>query len=160
MRVVVDTNVVVSALLFPPPQHSSGDGSSARVPACYTKKNFLLRGTTVPRFLTLHRERAGRRSRFGKAVDAWGALSARPYNREQMEVTVKVPEQLAAEARARGMSVQMYVQEILARQVRETNGERELQTVRAAIDRILELRKGNKLAGLRIKDLIHEGHKY
>jgi hypothetical protein len=29
-----------------------------------------------------------------------------------------------------------------------------------AIERILDLRKGNKLAGLRMKDLIHEGHKY
>jgi hypothetical protein len=29
-----------------------------------------------------------------------------------------------------------------------------------AIDSIRELRKGNNLGGLRIKDLIHEGHKY
>jgi len=77
-----------------------------------------------------------------------------------MEVTIKVPDQLAAEARARGVSVEVYVQEILARQALETTGEQSLQSVRAAIDRIFELRKGNKLAGLRTKDLIHEGHKY
>jgi len=77
-----------------------------------------------------------------------------------MEVTIKVPDQLAAEARAHGVSVEVYVQEILARQALETTGERRLQSVRAAIDRILELRKGNKLTGLRTKDLIHEGHKY
>ena len=77
-----------------------------------------------------------------------------------MEVTIKVPDQLAAEARAHGVSVEVYVQEILARQTLETTGEQRLQSVRAAIDRIFELRKGNKLAGLRTKDLIHEGHKY
>lgn len=77
-----------------------------------------------------------------------------------MEVTIKVPDKLAAEARAHGVSVQAYVQEILARQALETNGEQHLQSVRAAIERIRELRKGNKLAGLRTRDLIHEGHKY
>ncbi len=77
-----------------------------------------------------------------------------------MEVTIKVPDNLAAEARARGVSVEAYVQEILARQALDTSGEQRLQSVRAATDRILELRKGNKLAGLRTKDLIHEGHKY
>ncbi len=77
-----------------------------------------------------------------------------------MEVTIKVPDKLAAEAHAHGVSVEVYVQEILAKQALETNGEQHLQSVRAAIDRIVELRKGNKLAGLRTKDLIHEGHKY
>ena len=77
-----------------------------------------------------------------------------------MEVTIKVPDQLAAEARAHGVSVEVYVQEILARQALETTGEQRLQSVRAAIDRIFELRKGNKLAGVRTKDFIHEGHKY
>ncbi|MGC2698625.1 MAG: hypothetical protein WA306_00380 [Candidatus Acidiferrales bacterium] len=77
-----------------------------------------------------------------------------------MDVTIKVSDKWAAEARARGVSVEMYVQEILARQALETAGEQRLQSVRATIDRILQLRKGNKLAGLRTKDLIHEGHKY
>jgi ribosomal protein L17 len=77
-----------------------------------------------------------------------------------MEVRIKVPEKLAAEARSRGVPVEVYVQEILARQTIETTSEGRLQSVRASIDRILELRKGNKLAGLRTKDLIHEGHKY
>jgi len=77
-----------------------------------------------------------------------------------MEVTIKVPDKLAAEARAHGVSVEVYVQEILARQALEATGEARIQSVRAAIDQIFELRKGNKLAGLRTKDLIHEGHKY
>jgi plasmid stability protein len=77
-----------------------------------------------------------------------------------MEVTIKVPDKLAEEARAHGVSVEVYVQEILARQALEAEGEQHIHSVRAAIDRILEMRQGNKLAGLRSKDLIHEGHKY
>jgi len=77
-----------------------------------------------------------------------------------MEVTVRVPDQLAAEARAQGVSVEVYVQEILARQALEITAETPLQSVRAAIERILKLRKGNRLAGLRTKDLIHEGHRH
>jgi hypothetical protein len=77
-----------------------------------------------------------------------------------MEVTIKVPDQLAAEARAHGVSVEVYVQEILARRAPDETGEQRLQSVRAAIDRIFALRKGNKLTGLRTKELIHEGHKY
>ena len=77
-----------------------------------------------------------------------------------MEVTIKIPDQLAAEARERGVSVEVYVQEILSRQALPATGEEHLQSVRAAIDGILELRKGNKLAGLRTKELIQEGRKY
>jgi len=77
-----------------------------------------------------------------------------------VEVTIEVPDKLAAEARARGVSVEVYVQEILARQALDITDEQRLQSARAAIERILELRKGNKLAGLRTKDLIHEGRKY
>ncbi|HUJ33537.1 MAG TPA: hypothetical protein VLY23_19810 [Candidatus Acidoferrum sp.] len=77
-----------------------------------------------------------------------------------MKVTIKVPDQLAAEARARGVSLEVYVQEILARQTLDATDEQRLESARAAVGRILELRKGKKLAGLRTKDLIHEGHKY
>jgi hypothetical protein len=58
------------------------------------------------------------------------------------------------------VSVEVFVQEISASQALESMGERRLESARAAIERILELRKGTKLAGLRVKDLIHEGHKY
>lgn len=77
-----------------------------------------------------------------------------------MEVTIKIPDELAEEARAHGVSVEVYVQEILARQALDATKEQRLQSVCTAIERILELRKGNNLAGLRTKDLIHEGHKY
>lgn len=61
--------------------------------------------------------------------------------------------------RARGVSVEVYVEELLARRAIQAKAEG-LQSVRAAVDRIIELRRGNQLAGLRTKDLIHEGRKY
>jgi hypothetical protein len=75
-----------------------------------------------------------------------------------MEVKVKVPEEVAAAAHARGVSVEAYVEELLARHAGAVS-EEHLTAASAAIDRIRELRKGNKLAGLRTKDLIHEARK-
>lgn len=77
-----------------------------------------------------------------------------------MEVKIRVPDKLAAEARAQGVPIEVYVQEILARQATDATSGEGRRSVNAAIDRIKQLRKGNKLAGLRTKDLIHEGHKY
>lgn len=57
------------------------------------------------------------------------------------------------------MSVEVYVEQMLAGKALEaTNGSR-AESIGQAIDRIRELRKGNKVAGLRLKDLIREGHK-
>jgi hypothetical protein len=77
-----------------------------------------------------------------------------------MRVTINVPEELRAKARARGVSLEVYVEEMLAQQALDAAEETRLESAGEAIDRIFELRKGNKLAGLSIKDLIHEGHKH
>ena len=77
-----------------------------------------------------------------------------------MEVKIKVPERLADEARARGVSVEVYVQEILAQQALIASGVQPQESVREAIESILRLRKGKKLAGLQTKDLVREGRKY
>lgn len=77
-----------------------------------------------------------------------------------MEVTINIPDELAAEAHAHGMWVEMHAQELLARQNLTMAEEGHFLSVQAAIGRILELRKGNKLAGLPTKDLLYEGHKY
>jgi hypothetical protein len=77
-----------------------------------------------------------------------------------MQVTVNVPDELAAEARARGVAVKVYVEEVLARQAQQPEAEAHRKSVGQAIDRILELRKGNTLGGLKVRDLIHEGRKY
>jgi len=54
----------------------------------------------------------------------------------------------------------MYVEEMLAQQIIGPEGETLHESVSDAIDRIRELRKQNRLGGLKTKDLIHEGHKY
>jgi hypothetical protein len=77
-----------------------------------------------------------------------------------MQVRINVPDRLAAEAQARGLSLEMYVEEMLAQQTVGAGGETLQGSVSDAIDRIRELRKENTLAGLKTKDLIHEGHKY
>jgi post-segregation antitoxin (ccd killing protein) len=38
-----------------------------------------------------------------------------------MEISVKVPDELAAQARARGLRVEEYVQELLAQQIQENS---------------------------------------
>jgi hypothetical protein len=76
-----------------------------------------------------------------------------------MRVTINVPEGLKEKARARGVSLEVYVEEMLAQQALGAREDIGLGSVGEAVDRILELRKGNKLAGLSIKDLIHEGHR-
>ena len=77
-----------------------------------------------------------------------------------MQVTVNVPDRLAAEARARGVAVEVYIEQLLVRQLVGPESESPGKSVGEVIDRIRELRKQNTLGGLRIKDLIHEGHKY
>lgn len=77
-----------------------------------------------------------------------------------MQVKVNVPDRLAAEAQARGISLEMYVEQMLADQAISTEEQTSQRAVSEAIDRIRELRKQNTLGGLKIKDLIHEGHKY
>jgi hypothetical protein len=77
-----------------------------------------------------------------------------------MQVRVNVPDRLAAEAQERGISLELYVEQVLAQQVIAPEEHTNQESVNEAIDRIRELRKQNKLDGLRTKDLIHEGHKY
>lgn len=76
-----------------------------------------------------------------------------------MQVTVNVPEGLAEQARACGLGVAAYVEEVLARESQQSAA-KDLRAVGEAIDRIKELRKGNRLCGLKNKDLVREGRKY
>ena len=77
-----------------------------------------------------------------------------------MQLTIDVPDQIAAEARARGVSAEAYVQELIANRVNANGGEQRNSVVAAAVDRILERRERHRLGGLKIKDLITEGRKY
>ena len=83
-----------------------------------------------------------------------------------MTITVSVADQLAQQAQAAGLSIESYVERLLAQ---ETQPRKEPKWTRLgpgpltpeqAVDDIRELRKGVTLGGLKIKDLVHEGHKY
>jgi post-segregation antitoxin (ccd killing protein) len=80
-----------------------------------------------------------------------------------MQVTVNIPDELAAQAREKGLSVEVYVEQVLAK---HSNGHAEesvgdqRSSIAEAIRRIREIGKGNKLDGESIKDWIHEGHNY
>jgi hypothetical protein len=84
-----------------------------------------------------------------------------------MQVTVNIPDELAAQAREKGLTVEVYVEQVLAEQCNgngsdseTTRSDTDTAKIKDAIARMAELRKGVTLGGLKIKDLIHEGHKY
>lgn len=75
----------------------------------------------------------------------------------QIRLQPEIEAQLAAEAQARGVALDRYIEKIvIARPVDRIHK----RTVAEAIESIREQRKGNCLGGLDLKDLIHEGHKY
>lgn len=75
----------------------------------------------------------------------------------RIQLQPDVEAQLAAEAKGRGLELDRYIEKIVeGRPVERTTR----RSVNEAINRIRELRVGNTLGGLRIKDLIHEGQKY
>jgi hypothetical protein len=75
----------------------------------------------------------------------------------QIQLQPEIEAQLAAEAQARGVALDRYIEKIVSARSVEPLRHR---TVGEAIDAIRELRKGNNLNGLAIDDLIHQGHKY
>jgi len=87
-----------------------------------------------------------------------------------MQITVTIPDELAAQAQARGLDLDSYLPELLAEDlaaegsVRLTppfdEGDEAATRRNAAVDRIVALRQGNVLGGLKIKDLVEEGRKY
>jgi len=87
-----------------------------------------------------------------------------------MQITVTIPDELAAQAQARGLALDSYLPELLAENlaseaqaaVAATPEAEDKMVARrtAAVDRIIALRQGNVLGGLKIKDLVEEGRKY
>jgi hypothetical protein len=75
----------------------------------------------------------------------------------QIQLQPEVEAQLAAEAEACGLGLDRYIEKIVEARPLERLQDRK---VGDAIDRIRELRRGNNLGDLKIRDLIHENHKY
>lgn len=76
-----------------------------------------------------------------------------------MQLTINVPDQLAEEARARGLATEEYVEELLTRQISQPVL-KSREAAKDAVEAIRRLRKGVRLNGLKIKELIEEGRKY
>ena len=81
-----------------------------------------------------------------------------------MQVTVNIPDEFAALVQARGLALEAYVESLVASQasvarqrlVRLGPGP---YSPEEAGRQIRELRKGNSLDGLKIRDLIEEGRR-
>jgi hypothetical protein len=75
----------------------------------------------------------------------------------QIQLRPELEAQLAAEARNHGLALDRYIEKIVSGRVVT---KKKPHSVAQAVDRIRELRKGNVLGDLKIKDLIHDGHRY
>ena len=76
----------------------------------------------------------------------------------QIQLQPEIEAQLAAEARARGMALEQYIAEKLSGGAPRDRLDRE--SIAAAVGRIREIRKGARLNGLNIKDLVNEGRRF
>jgi hypothetical protein len=76
-----------------------------------------------------------------------------------MQVTINIPDHLAAEAAAHGLAVDAYVEEVLAKRIQGTV---ENDARKSAVEEMQKFARkhGATLGDLKLKDLIHEGHKY
>jgi hypothetical protein len=77
-----------------------------------------------------------------------------------MQITINVPDQLAEQAQARGMALETYAEELLKGQAQQSGGTDQREAVAVAINRMMELRRGNRLGGVPVRQLIDEGRKY
>jgi post-segregation antitoxin (ccd killing protein) len=78
-----------------------------------------------------------------------------------VEVTVKIPDELAAQAKARGLQVEVYVQELLAQQVRnqETHTPRTAAEIRVWLDSLAQFSdKIPPLPSVISRDWIYQEH--
>ena len=77
-----------------------------------------------------------------------------------MQVTITIPDDLAAEVQARGFALEAYICELM--EARLSRERVELAQRRKAVEAMLGFAKkhGATLGGLDLKSMVHEGHKY
>ena len=76
----------------------------------------------------------------------------------QIQLRPEIEARLSAEAQARGVALERYIVEKLSESSAEKHPRQ--ASIVEAIDRIHDLRKGNRLGEIKIRDLVHDGHKY
>jgi hypothetical protein len=81
-----------------------------------------------------------------------------------MRISLDISERVVARAEADGVSVEAFVKSVSEQAAEprpDTERERvDLQTTRDAASNIRELSKRLTLGGIKIRDLVHEGHRY
>lgn len=83
------------------------------------------------------------------------AIRLTPYSEELLQ------EQLARDPFSSPEEViEMALETLVQRGANQPHREHSLKSPAEAVADILEIQKRNRLGGLKIKDLIHEGHKY
>jgi hypothetical protein len=83
----------------------------------------------------------------------------------QLELQPEVESRLIAEAQARGLSVDRYIESLVTKPIvsplnEEPRTPERQREIEAAIERLRGLREGLTTGGLSIKELINEGRKY
>jgi len=79
----------------------------------------------------------------------------------RLELQPEIESQLAAEARARGLALDRYIEKIVeSRSADQAAEPHNIHSISEVIDRILELREDSDLVGLSIKELINQGRKH
>lgn len=76
-----------------------------------------------------------------------------------MELTIHVRDEIKAQAEAHGLAPEAYAEQLLNSELAKVSAGR-LAEIQQAVKEIRELRKGQRLDGLSIKDLVNEGRKY
>jgi len=111
----------------------------------------------------------------------YGWYSAAPFaTLRAMQITVTIPDELAAQAQARGLALDRYLPELLAEDLATEAESRPAHPVSEAIDNLRVLREQNAerrnaavdammqfaakhgftTGGRDLKSMVHEGHKY
>jgi hypothetical protein len=76
-----------------------------------------------------------------------------------MQLTLNIPDETAAALESRGLHISAFIQAVLQKEAGTPVKHRDQAAIEAAVDRIIERRKNFRLDGLRIRDLIDEGHR-
>lgn len=76
-----------------------------------------------------------------------------------MQITVDIPDELAAEVKAKGFALETYLRDLLQANVSKTQSADERQRAVDAM-RQFAVKHGATTGGQSIKSMIHEGHKY
>ncbi len=80
-----------------------------------------------------------------------------------MQITVTVPDELAIQARSHGLPVETYVERLVEQAARSEQAAEEAEGRSQAVRDMLQFTEKYHFTlgeGLRIKDLLHEAHKY